>query len=206
MCLTHKLVELQGISKIFLSRTAGFFTAKISYLAVEILCGGFGLSLFVGSCLSPWLLVYFTWVLRPLLVDRNTICLTSQLLLLFLTVVMDILWLWQKWGHLHARGKPLPTAGRFHLRHICQERHIWDAGLSRWFPLRRLILMHVLFIHLLVPVSYCFECYVVFFFVRFLSTPALSRINLISLCQFELLQIQSYINGFVRFLKGDIGG
>lgn len=132
MWLTHKLVELQGISEIFLSRTAWFFTAKVSYLAVEKLCRRFVLSLFVSSHLSLWMPVYFTWVFSiPLLIDRSTICHSSRLLFLFLNVVMDILWMWlrQKWGHLHVRSETVLTAGSFAFATSSTPRM---AHLGRW--------------------------------------------------------------------------
>lgn len=110
MSLTHKLVELQGMSEIFLSRTAGFFTGKISYLAGEILCGGFVLS----SRLSPCLLCTLPECSQVTSDGREHHLPLFSASVTILTVVMDILWmwLWQNWGHLHVRGKALPTAGR----------------------------------------------------------------------------------------------
>lgn len=72
--------------------------------------------------------VYFTCVLKPLLIDRSTIFHSSLLLLLFLTVVMDILNRNEAIFRSGAdRCQPLGGSPSPHLQH--QERHIWDTGL-----------------------------------------------------------------------------
>lgn len=114
MWLAHKLVELQGISEIFLSRTAWYFTAKISYLAAEILWGGFVLSCHLWDALCPpgW------WCALP---ESSTATADRRKcnLPLFPASVTIFIFLWtfcgcgQKLGHLHVGGKLVPIAGKF---------------------------------------------------------------------------------------------
>lgn len=113
MWLTRKLVELQGISEIFLSRTLHCKNKLFGWRnTVWKICT----SLFSAICknLSVPDVLYLS-VFKPILIEQSTICHFPLLLLLFLTVVMDILWmwLWQKWSHLHVGGEPVLTVGSF---------------------------------------------------------------------------------------------
>lgn len=165
MWLTHKLVELQGISGIFLSRTAGFLNCKNKLLGWRSTLRRIRTFLI---CKLPSVLVVagilYMSVLEPLLIDGGPICHSSWFLLLFLTVVTNIwwIWFWQKWGHLHVRAKPLLTAGRSTFAHLGRWPHSLVSITESYLNA---------LIHLSVPVSRYFICHVVFLvYDRILST------------------------------------
>lgn len=111
-------------------------------------------------CVSMVAVVLYLSVLKPLLTDGSTIFHSSQILLLFLTVVMDNFLdvALTEMRPSACQGQTAADRWDVHLR--C----IFKAHLGRWpaSMASTTELVH-LFIHLSIPVSHYFKCHMVFF-------------------------------------------